>query len=444
MYVLFETAGGFALFKVVKDKKLKDLDSLHEEFTDADKAEKVVKLKAFGQFKDTKDAMKSIEKIMSGKVSKSLQKFLDKNIVQKEIEEELLVADKKLGKAIQEKLGITCKTGDKANELMRCIRFQCQSLIKGIEDSAQFKQMQLGLAHSVSRYKLAFTSDKVDTMIIQAVSVLEDLDKELNNYAMRLKEWYSWHFPELAKIVTDNVVYSQSVQLIGMRTNVKSLSDSQLHEILPEDIAEEVRQAAEISMGTEILKEDEAHLRTLSGQVIAISNYRQNLAEYLKNRMAAIAPNLTQLVGELVGAKLISHSGSLMNLAKQPASTIQILGAEKALFRALKSKKNTPKYGLIYNASIVGAAKNQLKGKISRTLANKCALCVRYDALGEDVDGAMGTKSKAYLEGRLALLEQGGKVVKANFQSGNQKSHTGGNADGGYNQGSDFKRPRLS
>lgn len=91
---------------------------------------------------------------------------------------------------------------------------------------------------------------------------------------------------------------------------------------MPEDIAEEVRQAAEISMGTEILKEDEAHLRTLSGQVIAISNYRQNLAEYLKNRMAAIAPNLTQLVGELVGAKLISHSGSLMNLAKQPASTI--------------------------------------------------------------------------------------------------------------------------
>ena len=88
--------------------------------------------------------------------------------------------------------------------------------------------MQLGLAHSVSRYKLAFTSDKVDTMIIQAVSLLEDLDKELNNYAMRLKEWYSWHFPELAKIITDNVVYAQSVQLIDMRTNVKNLSDDEL------------------------------------------------------------------------------------------------------------------------------------------------------------------------------------------------------------------------
>lgn len=143
-----------------------------------------------------------------------------------------------------------------------------------------------------------------------------------------------------------------------------------------------------------------------------------NLAEYLKNRMAAIAPNLTTLVGELVGAKLVRHSGSLMNLAKQPASTIQILGAEKALFRALKAKKNTPKYGLIYNASIVGSAKAQLKGKISRTLANKCALCVRYDALGEDQDGSMGTKNKAYVEGRLKLLESGQKVIKAGMGNG--------------------------
>ena len=131
--------------------------------------------------------------------------------------------------------------------------------------------MQLGLAHSMSRYKLAFTSDKVDTMIIQAVSLLEDLDKELNNYAMRLKEWYSWHFPELAKIVTDNVVFAESVQLIGMRTNVKNLSEEELQEVVPEDIADEVRQAAEISMGTEITADDEGHLKTLAGQVISIS-----------------------------------------------------------------------------------------------------------------------------------------------------------------------------
>lgn len=97
--------------------------------------------------------------------------------------------------------------------------------------------MQLGLAHSVSRYKLSFTTEKVDTMIIQAVSLLEDLDKELNNYAMRLREWYSWHFPELSKIITDNITYAKSVILIGMRTNVKNLSIEELGEVMPEEIA---------------------------------------------------------------------------------------------------------------------------------------------------------------------------------------------------------------
>jgi nucleolar protein 58 len=98
--------------------------------------------------------------------------------------------------------------------------------------------MQLGLAHSVSRYKLSFTSEKVDTMIIQAVSLLEDLDKELNNYAMRLREWYSWHFPELSKIITDNTTYAQAVILIGMRTNVKSISLEKMQEVVPEELSE--------------------------------------------------------------------------------------------------------------------------------------------------------------------------------------------------------------
>ena len=438
VYVLFETPGGFALFKVIKDGKLKDPESLHKSFKTAEGAEQVVKLKAFKKFKDTKEAMKSVEKLLAGKVSKTLQKFLEKNIVQKEIEEELMVADKKLGKTITEKLGITCKHGEKANELLRCIRFQMQSLLTGLDDQ-ELKQMQLGLAHSVSRYQLSFTSEKVDTMIIQAVNLLEDLDKELNNYAMRLREWYGWHFPELGKIITDNVTYAQAVILIGMRTTVKNLSIEQLAEVMDEEVAENVKEAAEVSMGTEILEEDEKHLKTLAKSVVEISDYRQNLAEYLKNRMAAVAPNLTILIGELVAAKLIAHSGSLMNLAKQPASTIQILGAEKALFRALKTKKNTPKYGLIYNASVVGQAKTAIKGKISRTLANKCALCVRYDALGEDQDGKLGSDSKVFMEKRLKLLESGGQVIKAFSGNANGQKKWEAKADSkGYSNGADF------
>ena len=136
-------------------------------------------------------------------------------------------------------------------------------------------------------------------------------------------------------------------------------------------------------MGTEISDQDLLNIVSLCEQVISLSEYRLQLFEYLKNRMAAIAPNLTVMLGELVGARLVAHAGSLLNLAKHPASTIQILGAEKALFRALKTKHDTPKYGLIYNASLIGQVGAKNKGKISRVLAAKTALAIRVDALGE-------------------------------------------------------------
>jgi hypothetical protein len=110
--------------------------------------------------------------------------------------------------------------------------------------------------------------------------------------------------------------------------------------------------------------------------------------------MQAIAPNLTVLVGELVGARLIAHAGTLINLAKAPASTVQILGAEKALFRALKTKHATPKYGLLFHASLIGQASPKNKGKIARVLAAKCALAIRVDALGETTEAQIGLDSR--------------------------------------------------
>ena len=240
------------------------------------------------------------------------------------------------------------------------------------------KNVSVGLSHNFYRYKLKFSVDKVDVMVIQAVGLLDDLDKELNNYAMRLREWYGWHFPEVGKIVADNVTYAKVVKEIGMRTQT---INTDLTELLGEELEKQVKEAAEISMGSEISEEDESNIKELCTQIIALAEYRQTLTEYLKARMMAIAPNLTVMVGELVAARLISHAGSLINLAKQPASTIQIFGAEKALFRALRTKHDTPKYGLIYHASLVGQAAPKLKGKISRSLASKCALCVRIDAL---------------------------------------------------------------
>lgn len=164
---------------------------------------------------------------------------------------------------------------------------------------------------------------------------------------------------------------------------------------MSEEVEAEVKEASVISMGTEIGDLDLENIRELCDQVLSLSEYRAQLYDYLKSRMNTIAPNLTAMVGELVGARLIAHGGSLLNLAKQPGSTVQILGAEKALFRALKTKHATPKYGLIYHASLIGQAAPKLKGKISRSLAAKTALAIRCDALGDGQDNTMGLENRA-------------------------------------------------
>ncbi|XP_051283939.1 nucleolar protein 58 [Dicentrarchus labrax] len=403
MLVLFETAAGYAIFKVLDESKLQQVDSLYKEFETPEKANKVVKLKHFEKFQDTTEALAAATALVEGKIGKSLKKAL-KKVVAKEAHEQLAISDVKLGGVIKEKLDLSCVHSPAVAELMRCIRSQMESLITGLPPR-EMSAMSLGLAHSLSRYKLKFSPDKVDTMIVQAISLLDDLDKELNNYIMRCREWYGWHFPELGKIVTDNLAYCKAVRKIGDRTNV---AGSDLSDLLPEEIEAEVKLAAEISMGTEVSEQDIGNIKHLCDQVIDISDYRTQLYDYLKNRMMAIAPNLTVMVGELVGARLISHAGSLLNLAKHPASTVQILGAEKALFRALKTRKDTPKYGLIYHASLVGQTSAKNKGKISRMLAAKAALAIRYDALGEDTNAEMGAENRAKLEARLRQLEEKG------------------------------------
>merc|ERR1712168_769539 len=363
-------------------------------------AKKCVKLQMFEKFKDTTDALASAAALIEGKMSKGLKKVM-KKVVAADAHEKLAVADAKLGSVIKKKFELDCVFDSNVQELMRCIRSQLTDLIQDKEMTA----MSLGLAHSLSRYKLKFSPDKIDTMIVQAVSLLDDLDKELNNYIMRCREWYGWHFPEMGKVVTDNLAYVRTVQKMGMRVNA---AKTDLSDILPEEVELAVKEAAEISMGTEISEVDLLNIKHLCEQVVEIQEYRDQLYNYLKNRMVAIAPNLTVLVGELVGARLISHAGSLMNLAKHPASTVQILGAEKALFRALKTKKDTPKYGLIYHASLIGQTGAKNKGKMSRMLAAKSALALRYDAFGDGDVSSIGIDHRAALEIRIKNLEDGG------------------------------------
>merc|ERR1719171_2430977 len=199
-------------------------------------------------------------------------------------------------------------------------------------------------------------------------------------------------------------MYAKVVKEMGM---IKNAATCDLSDVLPEDIEADLKQAAQVSMGTEISDEDMVNIKLLCTQALALQDYRTQLYDYLKSRMAAIAPNLTVLVGEMVGARLISHAGSLINLAKYPASTVQILGPEKALFRALKTKSNTPKYGLIFHSTFIGRAQQKNEGRISRYLANKCSIASRIDCFSDEATTVFGEKLRDQVEERLAFLTEG-------------------------------------
>lgn len=222
------------------------------------------------------------------------------------------------------------------------------------------------------------------------------------------REWYSWHFPELAKIVKDNFQYARVATLIKDKSSVTDESVHALTEILnDESIAEEVVAAAKTSMGLDLGEFDMLNIDAFAEKVVSLTDYRKTLFEYLHQKMHSVAPNLATLLGEVVGARLVAHAGSMINLAKYPASTVQILGAEKALFRALKTRGKTPKYGLLFNSSFIGRASKKNKGRMSRFLANKCSMAVRLDAFQEFPTSKYGEALREQVEERLKFYESG-------------------------------------
>ena len=304
--------------------------------------------------------------------------------------------------------------GDFLIEISRAIRMYIDKYLQ-VNDQDIVKA-ELGLGHSYSRMKCMFDVNRQDKPIVQSIALIDLLDKDINSFCMRIKEWFGWHFPELGKIVKDNYLYLRLVRLIQERGNlIKNKDDlvEKMNEItLDPEVTKAICDAAVISMGSDISEGDLLNIKFFSEKVDTLVKYRENLATYLKEKMKKLAPNTSALVGEVVAARLVSHSGSLSALAKYPASTIQILGAEKALFRALKTRSKTPKYGLLYNSSFIGKAKAKNKGKISRYLANKLAMCARIDYFSNDRFDEYGNELKKQIEERQTYLDTGVKPRK--------------------------------
>ncbi|KAK5995442.1 Nucleolar protein 56 [Cladobotryum mycophilum] len=435
-YALFEAPVGYGLFKVEHQADAVGLKmkEVQEASNDLARFGKMVQLVNFTPFRYgipvlsimifvKAEALANTNDVSEGIVSDQLKAILELNLPKtsgkkgKKSKIVLGVAERNLAGSIKAAFpGLECETPDTSavvGDLLRGIRLHAEKLLNGLK-SGDLLKASLGMGHAYSRAKVKFSVTRNDNHIIQASATIEFQDKGVNLFSMRLREWYGKSFPELEKIVSDNMTYAKLVKLIQDK---KSLTQDSLHDlaaVLTEDgeKAQAIIDASKVSMGQDLAARDFEIISGLANLVITQAGNRQATSTYLDNKLATTAPNVQAVVGSNLAARLISKAGSLTNLAKMPSSTVQVMGSEKALFRALKTKSATPKYGVLYHSGFIAKAAAKNKGRISRYLANKVSMASRIDMFSEEPSARFGQAFKQQIEDRLAFYEDGKRPAK--------------------------------
>ncbi len=234
-------------------------------------------------------------------------------------------------------------------------------------------------AMQLSSSKITEVSQSPDLHITQAINTLDETDRMINNIGSRLREWYGLHFPELDNLIDSINGYSQIV-LAGKRENISRENFEKAG--FPESKVEMLSLVKEKSRGGDITEKNLSIVQTLAKQILDLFELRKTIEEHIEEQMNEELPNITAVLGAAVGARILAHAGSLKRLSSMPASTIQILGAEKALFRSLKTGADPPKHGILFQHAIVHAAPKWQRGKIARAVAGKAAIAARVDVYG--------------------------------------------------------------
>jgi len=238
-----------------------------------------------------------------------------------------------------------------------------------------------------------------DQLAIQAVKSLDELEDEINTLSERLREWYSMHFPELNHLVVRHEVFARLISEAGNRAGMGDVKCG-----LDQDFQKKIAESAETSFGFDITEADARILQTQASSILSLTETKRQVESYLQELMKEIAPNTTSLLEPQLAARLIAQAGSLTKLSKMPAGTIQILGAEDAFFRFLKSGDRPPKHGIIFNYPAIRGSPKNIRGKIARTLSAKIAIAAKTDAF----HGAfIGEKLKQQMEARVKAVKKG-------------------------------------
>lgn len=290
-------------------------------------------------------------------------------------------------------------------------------------------------AMDLSSMKVKETSERLDLHLVQAVNTLDELDEILNTMSTRIREWYGLHFPELDYLLQNFITYATIVRDSGSRENITNELLTQLD--IPEKKIELIQQAVSKSHGGDLTQESSDSLKVLASQVITISELRTNLSTTIENLMEQLAPNLKNILSAIIGARLVAKAGSLMKLAQMPSSTIQIIGAEKALFRALKTGTRPPKHGLLFQHPSVNSSPKWQRGKIARALSSKIAIAVRIDVYRNgELDSSLLDKLTKRIE-TIQKIYQDAPKTKESFEDKRRFMHKR------HNRSTDFKRRKM-
>ncbi|MEM3443216.1 MAG: C/D box methylation guide ribonucleoprotein complex aNOP56 subunit [Candidatus Bathyarchaeia archaeon] len=351
--------------------------------------------------KKPQEAAKLLMKLEAGKIIDELANLI--NRLKERGFQTFVFENANLAKEIAEKLGVKVEISkpSKAGELFRSNMEKFAVEAGFVKDSAELSVWKHKIAMELAKLKVKGAVEKRDLLISQAIQTLDDLDKTLNLFMSRVREWYGIHFPELSRMIEKHETYARLVLNLGGRENfsVENLEK----EGIPRSKAEQIAKAAESSMGAELAEADIKQIQSLCNNVIGLYQLRENFEDYLDKAMEEVAPNTKAIVGSLLGARLIALAGGLTNLARMPASTIQVLGAEKALFRSLKTGTRPPKHGIILQHTYLHEAKRWHRGKIARALAGKLAIAARIDAFGGRY---VGEELKEDLEKRVEEIRE--------------------------------------
>lgn len=269
-----------------------------------------------------------------------------------------------------------------------------------IESKDEYEQFVRDVSLALAKTAITEVTTKRDLYAIQTVRSIEDLDKILNLLAGRVREWYGLHFPELDRLVEKHDSYVRLVHSLGSRESFTFDALAKLG--IPQDKATQISASAEKSSGAEMSGTDLEWLREVCGTVLELYGLREAAEKYTDKIMGEVAPNMTSVLGAVLSAKLISMAGGLENVAKMPSSTLQVLGAEKALFRTLKTGARPPKHGIIFQYAAIHQSPKWLRGKIARAVAGKLAIAARMDVYG---GGDKGQALKEALDKKIVDLK---------------------------------------